>query len=83
MLDTPEEFSKKWEAELEELTPEERLRMACSMFEFARDLVVSSLQNQNPDISSSELSRQVLLRFYSQDLDPLIINAFLNREEHT
>jgi hypothetical protein len=49
---------------------EERLRMGCSMYDFARELVVASVLAKTPDASPSELRRAIFLRFYGDDFDP-------------
>lgn len=50
-------------------TPEERLRMGCSMYDLAKEIVVSSILEQDPDISFLELREKVFLRFYGSDFD--------------
>jgi len=66
MKDTPKEIDLKWKSNLLEISPEERIKIACSMFDFARDLVVESIRNEFPNISDAELNRKTLRRIYGQ-----------------
>jgi hypothetical protein len=45
-------------------TPAERLRMAFEMSEFARSLSRAGLRHRRPDLSESELDREMLVQFY-------------------
>jgi len=68
MKDTSKPVLDRWQEGLDALSPQDRLEMACSMFEFARDLVADSIRNQEPEITDKELGRRVLIRFYGEDL---------------
>jgi hypothetical protein len=67
MTDTSPEIERKYEELLMQKSPEERLRMGCSMFSAARKIVVSSLAQRNVRRSRAELRRQIFLRFYGED----------------
>lgn len=45
-------------------TPAERLRMAIEMSEFARSLSKAGLRSRQPDLSESELDRELLVQLY-------------------
>ena len=48
-------------------SPEERLRMASSMFDAARELVESGIRSKYGNLSRSQMRFQVFLRFYRED----------------
>ena len=51
--------------------PAARLKMGCSMFDFSRQLVVSSILDQFPNISKMEMRRELFLRFYGSDFSSI------------
>jgi len=51
-------------------TPEERLRMGCSMFDFSKSLVVNAILRERPNLSPAELRGELFLRFYGNDFAP-------------
>ena len=51
--------------------PAERLKMGCSMFDFSRQLVMSSILHQFPNISKTEMRRELFLRFYGSDFSSI------------
>ena len=65
---------KKWMAAKR---PEERLLMCCSMYDTAKALVVASIRERTPDISPNQLRREVFLRFYGSDFNPVVRNKIL------
>ena len=48
---------------------EERLRMGCSMFDFAKEIVRSSILERDPNISERDMKKEMFLRFYGQDFN--------------
>jgi hypothetical protein len=50
-------------------SPEERLLMGCSMFDAARQIVQSAICNSRPDITESELKKEIFIRFYGTDFN--------------
>ena len=70
MKDTSEQILDKWHTAFDALSPEARVRMACSMFDFARELITASIRNEAPDISEPELLRRILYRTYGDDFKP-------------
>lgn len=66
MNDTSDLIKEKLEANYASRSGEEKLLMALSMFETARELVIASLPK---DISESELRKELFLRFYGNDFD--------------
>lgn len=77
MNDTHPKVAEKWKEWMASKRPEERLMMACSMYDTAKALVVSSILDKTPDISPSQLRREVFLRFYGSDFDPVTTKKIL------
>lgn len=57
---------------------EERLTMGCSMFDFSKEIVISSIKNKNPDISNKDLKIEIFNRFYQNDFDPSTLKKIEN-----
>lgn len=70
MNDTSPEMEQRFREMLMARSGEERLKMACSMHETARHLVIASLLQENPNATPEELRRGLFLRFYGQDFSP-------------
>lgn len=68
MTDTPEEIKKQMRLMLKQKSPYERLKMASSMFNSAKRLVISGIMKENPTINEKDLKTKLLQRFYSKDL---------------
>ena len=83
MIDTDKVALDKWHDAMDALVPEERLKMACSMFEFARELVADSIRNEQAGISDVELKRKVFTRFYGQDFDAPTLENILSKFNDT
>jgi len=64
MNDTAPEIQDKIDDIYKNKSGEEKLLIALSMFETARELVISSLPN---NISDKELRKALFLRFYEND----------------
>ena len=67
MKDTSEIVSKKYRDMLMQRTPEERIAMTYSMFESGKEIIRSSIRDHYPEISDSEMKKELFLRFYGQD----------------
>lgn len=65
--DTHPEIEKMLMERYKLLSGEERVKMATSMFDCAREIVISSIRNKNPHISEDELNKELVLRFYGSD----------------
>ncbi|MCZ6702655.1 MAG: hypothetical protein O6940_06395 [Ignavibacteria bacterium] len=66
MKDTSFEIQKKIDEIYKNKSGEEKLLIALSMFETARELVISSLPN---NLSERELRKALFLRFYGNDFN--------------
>ena len=63
MNDTTSAVQRRFERMLMKKTPEERLRMGCSMFTTAREIAKSSIRAQFPHLSSTQMKQKIFLRF--------------------
>ena len=70
MNDTHDSIKKLFHQMMMEHAPLERLEMGCSMFDFAKQIVRSSILQSNPKSSAREMKREIFLRFYKQDFQP-------------
>ena len=69
MTDTPPEVMQRYRAMLLERSPEERLKMGCSMGATARMLVRASVLAQDPHASPAAVRRALFLRFYGHEFE--------------
>ena len=46
---------------------EQRLLMGCSMYDTAKQIVRSAIYNSRPDITDTEMKKEIFLIFYRQD----------------
>lgn len=67
MNDTSPEMEKRYHAMLMERSGEERLRMGCSMFDAAKEIVRNSILNENSGLTENDLKEKIFLRFYGLD----------------
>jgi hypothetical protein len=70
MIDTTPEIDAHYREMLLQKTPQHRLEITCSMFDFAKTLAASIILNDRPDISKGELRAEIFRRFYAKDFDP-------------
>ncbi len=68
MTDTTPEVEKIFREMLMARSSEERIRMACSMFETARAIILASLP---PGLSETQVKRRLFERLYAEDLPDL------------
>lgn len=65
---TMSKYTNKTEAKRDEIyrsmSGEQKLRIAYELYLFARKIVESSIREYFPDISSEELSKKMIERFY-------------------
>lgn len=77
MKDTNPKILERWYASLDALSPEERVKMTCSMYDFARAIVEASIRNESPAISERDLARKSFIRFYSKEFDQKTLERIL------
>lgn len=73
MNDTSLKIDKLLHEKIMQRTGEERLIMSSSMFDVSKEIVISSIKEQNPNISKSELNTKLFIRLYSADFENKII----------
>ena len=64
MLDTNPDIVVRYRNMMMSKSGEERLRMSCSMFDTAKQIVRSSILAGHPGITHAEMKREIFLRFY-------------------
>lgn len=69
MTDTPPDVLQRYRAMLLARSPEERLKMGCSMGATARALVRASVLALDPHASPAAVRRALFLRFYGHEFD--------------
>lgn len=78
MRDTSPKMMAKLQEMIEKKTPLERLQMSFSAYNLAKQLVICSILQENPNISKKNLRRKVFERFYSNDFSPEKMEKILN-----
>ncbi|MBL7135505.1 MAG: hypothetical protein ISS81_02790 [Candidatus Marinimicrobia bacterium] len=71
MKDTDFVIEERFREMMMRKSGEERMLMGFSMYETAKQFVVSSIKNNNPNISLSELRQEIFLRFYGNDFNKI------------
>ena len=79
MNDTPPKIEEKMRELIRKKTPEERLRMGCSMYDFSKRLVSRAILEGRPHLTSVELRRELFLRFYGNNFDSVARKKILAR----
>ena len=69
MNDTDDKITEKMHEMIRLKSPEERLKMGCSMNETSRILVTQAILRKHPNISNARLRRELFLKFYGDDFD--------------
>ena len=67
MSDTLPPIEQRYKEMLLARTPSERMRMVSRMYDSARKLVISSVQNGKQQLTASQLRGQLFLRMYGND----------------
>lgn len=70
MIDTPPDVVGRVRDLYQQRSPDERVRMACSMFDAAKALAEAGIRAASPGISESDVRIRVFDRFYGQDISP-------------
>ena len=69
MKDTSPEMDLKMIGMMQARSPEERLEMGFSMYDFSRQLVTEAILRERPNISPIALRLELFERFYGNDFD--------------
>ena len=70
MNDTSPEVEARYRALLMKRSGTERLRMACEMFDCAREMMIAGIKAEQPGINGTELRVSIFLRTYGTDFTP-------------
>jgi hypothetical protein len=69
-IDTPLSIERRMIDMIAARSPAERLRMACSMFDAAKKLLMAGLQRENPGYSEAQLRGRLFMRMYGDSFSP-------------
>jgi hypothetical protein len=67
MFDTHPDVAIRFRDLMMRKSGQERLLMGCSMYDTAKRIVLSAIQNHRPGITETELKREIFLRFYGPE----------------
>lgn len=67
--DTKIKSEKLFQKLLLQKSNENRLIMGCSMYDTAKEIVKSSIQNEKPYITKEDLKKEIFLRFYGNEVN--------------
>jgi len=67
MFDTHPEIAVRYRELMMRKTGQERLLMGCSMYDTAKQIVLSAVRNRQPGITDAEIKREIFLRFYGPE----------------
>ncbi|MDP8262792.1 MAG: hypothetical protein P9M13_05760 [Candidatus Ancaeobacter aquaticus] len=67
MKDTSDAIAVRFQDMIMRRNPAERLLMGCSMYDTAKQIVKSSILNQNQGITPQKLKEEIFLRFYGME----------------
>lgn len=70
MNDTAPSVAARYRALLMERPGSDRLRMACEMFDCARQLMIAGIKAEHPAITETELRVTIFQRTYGGDFAP-------------
>ena len=83
MKDTTDEMEARYRAMIMALSPQERLKRGCAMFQTAKLLAIASIRQELGSAASErEIRRRVFLRFYGQDFSQEETSKILARIQH-
>jgi hypothetical protein len=69
MNDTHPDVADRFRNLIMSKTGQERLLMGCSMYDAAKEIVQSSIYNNHPGITETEMRKDIFLRFYGQEFN--------------
>jgi hypothetical protein len=71
MNDTPLHIMDRMRGMMRARSPLERMRMGASMFGTSHLLVAAGIRRDHPDYNEARLRREIFLRFYGDNFDPI------------
>ena len=69
MNDTAPEVAERYRMLIMRRSGSDRLRMACEMFDCARQLMIARIKSDNPDLTATELRVKIFERTYGRDFE--------------
>lgn len=82
MDDTTPEIAEKMREMIRMKSPIERFKMGCSMYDTSKYLVIRGILEDNPNISETDLRKELFLKFYGNDFDSVKRQKILDHLEH-
>ena len=79
MNDTSPKVKAIYREKILALTPEERLLMACRMFDEAKELVLAGIRAEHPGLNEQETKKKVFTRMYGCDFEPEQLKAISDK----
>lgn len=76
-MDTSASVAIRFRGMIMKRNPVERLLMGFSMYDAARTIVMSAITEQNPQISSEGIRKELFLRFYGKEYDGVVRERIL------
>jgi len=67
MNDTNPDIAVRFRQLMMSKTGQQRLRMGCSMYDAAKQIVRSAIYNSRPGITDVDIKREIFLRFYGPE----------------
>ena len=67
MLDTHPDIAVRFRNMMMRKSGEQRLRMGCSMYDAAKQIVRSAVYESHPEATDAEMKREIFLRFYGHE----------------
>ena len=84
MKDTPIIIEQRYHAMLMELTPAERLKMCCRMFQTAKQLILAGIRMRyGSKADPKTINRETFLKLYSDDFPELHLKNILKSLQST
>lgn len=71
MDDTSPNIASKMCEMIRKKSSVERLKMGKAMYETSKYLIIRAILANDPDISESNLRKEIFLKFYGNDYDPI------------
>lgn len=76
MNDTTPEVEAMYRKLVMAKSPQERLLMACSMHETARQMAEAAIRAEAPGVGEEEIAWRLFLRFYGHELSQAVQDGF-------
>ena len=77
MLDTHPDIAVRFRNMMMHKSGEQRLRMGCSMYDAAKQIVRSAIYESHPEVTDIEMKREIFLRFYGHEFSPADRKKFI------